>query len=538
MTSVNLSSLPVPAGQAAGQPNPSNSLHARRSGQSLLLIAIALLLLAPVAQKASIAQALAIDPAYVELNAQQLDQLVAPIALDPDPLVAQILTSSTFPDQVADADQWMNQNLALTPMKRASVANGMTWDPSIKGLVEFPIILDSTAKNTAWTTQLGNAYYNQPDDVMNAIQALRLEAQQANLLLETRFEKVVVTADVIEILPVDTTVVYLPYYNPWHIWTAEFTAYPGFVELPPPAGIDLAAVVAFEPAINVGAFAPFDWGVSAWAPSWSDGSIQFNHNPYVSNSGTVDNHGRFGTHDRGVFERAGRGVPRGFRPVARPLPARFSGRPIHNQPGMQRLGTARPGPAGRFNPRAQAMSKGFGPSSRRNYGSSLTRTSNALHPNQVGRPSTQNHSNAMNAGSRNFGRPTAGTHAPTSARFSTPGRPSPMGHTPAANRTAPRPAMPSSNGMNRSMAANHPMTHPAAQNRNVGFTPSRAPMNGMNRPMSQPASTGNNLGGNRPVGHAASLASSFGPSRAMTGGASMGHMGNAGHAPMPSGRKR
>ena len=128
------------------------------------------LLLIPAAQfDALYAQAPA--PAYVELEATQLDQLVAPIALDPDSLVAQILTGSTYPDQIAAADTWLNQNMNLPPDKRAAGADAMPWDPAIKGLIEFPSTLDQLAKNTAWTAQLGNAYYNQPGDVENAIQA-------------------------------------------------------------------------------------------------------------------------------------------------------------------------------------------------------------------------------------------------------------------------------------------------------------------------------------------------------------------------------
>src|SRR5580658_8762965 len=96
---------------------------------------------------------------YIALNAEQLDQLVAPFALYPDPLVAQVLTASTYPDQVAAADTWLNANLALPADQRAAAANGMTWDPAIKGLTEFPAVLDNLAKNTAWTTQLGNAYF-------------------------------------------------------------------------------------------------------------------------------------------------------------------------------------------------------------------------------------------------------------------------------------------------------------------------------------------------------------------------------------------
>jgi hypothetical protein len=111
--------------------------------------------------------------AYVELGAEQLDQLVAPIALYPDSLVGQVLTASTYPDQIGAADAWLNENMGLPPDQRASAADSMPWDPAVKALTAFPSVLGNLAKNNAWTSQLGNAYYNQPGDVMNAVQALR-----------------------------------------------------------------------------------------------------------------------------------------------------------------------------------------------------------------------------------------------------------------------------------------------------------------------------------------------------------------------------
>src|SRR5271154_737711 len=103
--------------------------------------------------------------AYAPLDAPGLDQLVAPIALYPDALVAQVLTASTYPQQVNDANNWAHQNAGLPPQQRADIANGMPWDPSVKALTAFPTVLDSLARNPSWTTSLGNAYYNQPSDV-------------------------------------------------------------------------------------------------------------------------------------------------------------------------------------------------------------------------------------------------------------------------------------------------------------------------------------------------------------------------------------
>jgi hypothetical protein len=301
------------------------------------------LLLVPVAQLDLYAQAPA--PAYVDLDAVQLDQLVAPIALDPDSLVAQILTASTYPDQVAAADTWLNQNMNLPPDQRAAGANNMTWDPAVKGLIEFPAVLDNLAKNSAWTSQLGNAYYNQPGDVMNAVQAMRLQAQQSNVLVTTTQQRVVVEAGLIEIVPVNPAVIYVPYYNPWRVWGTLFVAYPGFVVLPPPPGIVWGAGLAFDPGIAVGVYAGFGWGFGAWAPAWDGGTVLFNNSTYISNSMTVVNHGYFGGHDRGAFEHGGRGVPGGFHAAAHAGAARAAagrayagkpsaGRPIAGRGGM------------------------------------------------------------------------------------------------------------------------------------------------------------------------------------------------------------
>jgi len=180
-----------------------------KSRISLVMTLMLSLLLIPAAQLDLYAQAQA-PAAYVDLDAVQLDQLVAPIALDPDSLVAQILTASTYPDQVAAADTWLNQNMGLPPDQRAAGANNMSWDPAVKGLTEFPSVLDNLAKNTAWASQLGNAYYNQPGDVMNAVQAMRLQAQESKVLVTTTQQRVVVDAGVIEIVPVNPVVICVP----------------------------------------------------------------------------------------------------------------------------------------------------------------------------------------------------------------------------------------------------------------------------------------------------------------------------------------
>jgi hypothetical protein len=113
------------------------------------------------------------------MTAAELQALVAPIALYPDALVAQILSASTFPDQVAIADNGLQTNKSLTGTALAQAVDKQTWDPSIKALTQFASVLDKMAQSLAWTSSLGEAYHNQQADVMKAVQTLRAEAQKA-----------------------------------------------------------------------------------------------------------------------------------------------------------------------------------------------------------------------------------------------------------------------------------------------------------------------------------------------------------------------
>ena len=111
----------------------------------------------------------------------QLEQLVAPIALYPDSLVSQILAASTYPEQVVEADRWVQAHPALLGEALGQAVDQQPWDPSIKALTAFPSLLGSMDKNLSWTSSLGDAYYNQQSDVMAAVQAMRQKAQALSL---------------------------------------------------------------------------------------------------------------------------------------------------------------------------------------------------------------------------------------------------------------------------------------------------------------------------------------------------------------------
>jgi hypothetical protein len=115
-------------------------------------------------------------------RANELQSLVAPIALYPDSLVAQVLTGATFPDQIAVADYWLQENKSLTGSGLMHAVDGQSWDASVKALTQFPSVLDNMAKNLAWTSSLGEAYHDQRSEVMSAIQTLRAQAKTQGTL--------------------------------------------------------------------------------------------------------------------------------------------------------------------------------------------------------------------------------------------------------------------------------------------------------------------------------------------------------------------
>lgn len=146
----------------------------------------------------------------VLLGSDQLDQLLAPIALYPDPLIAQILPAATYPLDLVTANQWAHAN-ANAPDQ---VIDAQPWEESIKALIHYPTVLDQLAGNLGWTQQLGTAYLNQPADVMNSIQRLRGQAESAGTLISTPQQQVIVESGITYIIPADPEVIYVPTYDP------------------------------------------------------------------------------------------------------------------------------------------------------------------------------------------------------------------------------------------------------------------------------------------------------------------------------------
>jgi len=217
---------------------------------------------------------------------QELEALVAPIALYPDALVAQILTGATFPDQIAVANYWLRQNKNLTGSALMQAVDKQPWDPSVKALTEFPSVLNNMAQNLAWTSQLGDAYHNQQAEVMSAIQKLRVQAKAAGNLKSTPQQTVTTQSQggqqIILIQPANPQVVYVPQYNPTVVYGTPYTT-PGYST----GAMVATGLLSFGAGIAVGALASggcCGWGYSSWNCNWYHGGAYYGGAAYYGNA--------------------------------------------------------------------------------------------------------------------------------------------------------------------------------------------------------------------------------------------------------------
>jgi hypothetical protein len=239
-------------------------------------------------------------PTPAPLSADQLDSLVAPIALYPDALVAQVLAAAANPDQVTYADDWLAQNRNLTGQALAQAVDQQSWDPSVKALTQFPSVLDNLAHNLSWTSNLGQAFADQQADVMAAVQAMRAKAQVAGTLQSNSQITVTQPApSTIVIQPVNPQVVYVPQYNPTVVYGAPIVV-PYYVAPPVPVA---SVGIYFGSPIMIGAWfggggwgGGFGWGWHSWGLHWGccggggSTTIIYNHNTYINNHTWNNNH--------------------------------------------------------------------------------------------------------------------------------------------------------------------------------------------------------------------------------------------------------
>ena len=197
-------------------------------------------------------------PQAAQQSPEQLQQLVAPIALYPDALIAQILAAATYPAEVVAAEQWMAQNKDLTGESLAKEVDKQSWDPSVKALTQFPAVLANMNQNLAWTSELGDVYANQQQDVTSAIQTMRQRAQQAGNLKTTPQEKVRNQGQSIEIEPAAPDVVYVPQYDPWLVYGDPLAVFPGWY--PYPGLFWDGPGIGFGLGFGIGFFGGFGWG--------------------------------------------------------------------------------------------------------------------------------------------------------------------------------------------------------------------------------------------------------------------------------------
>jgi uncharacterized membrane protein YgcG len=234
-------------------------------------------------------------PAYAQQTPEQLQRLVAPIALYPDSLVAQVLAAATFPDQVVEADRWVQANPDLKGDALGKAVDQQPWDPSVKALTGFPSVLGNMDKNLSWTSSLGDAYYNQQQDVMDAVQVMRQKAEQAGNLKTTKQQVVNTQGSDIDIEPADPDVVYVPAYNPWLVYGYPVLAWPGWYPYP---GIWFGGpYLSFGIGFGIGWYGGFGWGWGHWGFDWHNHYAVYNHGRYFSGSRTFYNRNNF---NRGV----------------------------------------------------------------------------------------------------------------------------------------------------------------------------------------------------------------------------------------------
>jgi hypothetical protein len=227
---------------------------------------------------------------YTHLPPEQLNKLVAPIALYPDSLVAQILAASGYPTQIVEADRMARENPSLKGRDLAEEVDRQDWDPSVKSLVEFPTVLENLDRDLSWTSELGEAYQNQPDDVMQAIQNMRHEAYNAGNLRSTPQERVYEQGPNVDIQPADPNVVYVPAYNPAYVYGYPVGLWPGFY---PWWGVG-GPYISFGFGFPISPFFGFGWGWHGWGIGWGfHGGIFFGGHPYAFRSGAFYSHAAF-----------------------------------------------------------------------------------------------------------------------------------------------------------------------------------------------------------------------------------------------------
>ena len=294
---------------------------------------------------------------------EELDQMLAPIALYPDSLLVQVLMAATYPIEIVEANRWLGANRNLQGEALTSALDQQPWDPSVKSLVNFPSVLAMMDQRLDWTQRLGDAFLSQKDQVMDTVQKLRAAAQAQGTLTNTAQQRVVTEGPAIVIEPVEPQVVYVPVYDPTVVygpwWYPAYPPYPYY----PLGAVIVGGIVSFGIGIALGAAWGWAWGGFGWRHHECRVNVyqNVNFNRHINRGVYVNRYGGGGHgawhhdafHRRGVAYRDARTAQR-FGQAPRGVPghtADFRGRPT----GPGRPGG--PGGAGMSGRNAQIQSE-------------------------------------------------------------------------------------------------------------------------------------------------------------------------------------
>ena len=273
---------------------------------------------------------------------EELEAILAPIALYPDELLAQVFIGSTYPLEIVEADRFAKANPNLKGDQLTKALEAKNWDPSVKSLVNFPSVLTMMSEKLEWTQKLGDAVIAQEKDVMNTVQNLRQKAQASGNLKTTSEQKVVVQEKTIVIESANPQVVYVPTYNPTVVYGAwAYPSYPPYYYYPP--GYVAGAAFTFAAGVAIGAAWGYAWGGCNWHGGGGDININNSRNTNINNN-----------IDRGKYANRQPGGGQGGQGKWQHNPEHRKGVSYKDQGSRDKYGQSRPGAENRKDFRGQS----------------------------------------------------------------------------------------------------------------------------------------------------------------------------------------
>jgi hypothetical protein len=261
-----------------------------------------------------------------KITPDQLDSLVAPIALYPDPLLAQTFAAATYPLEIIQLQQWLEKNKTLKDKALADAVAKQPWDPSVQALAALPDVVKRLANDIQWTADLGNAFLAQQNDVMDAVQRMRKKAQDKGNLKSNEQQKVetqvIESKSVIVVEQANPQVVYVPSYDPVVVYGAPIYPYPP-IYYPPPGYYAAGMAISFGVGVMMGAFWSGGWG---WGCGWGgNNNVYINHNNNFNRNTNIN-----GGNRNNIGNGNGNNIGSGNRPSNQP--ARGGGNRPSTQP--------------------------------------------------------------------------------------------------------------------------------------------------------------------------------------------------------------